>query len=453
MVHVPLRMVIGCLLPAVAVACPLAAAVTTQPVEPPQADHAALIRRLEAIESRIDVLESGRGADHITARRAAEIRAMVSDVLAEAEVRTAMLAEDLTAGWDDGFFIQSPDGDFRLELTGQIQVRFVWNRRHDPPGQDTTEGTEIRRAKIKLDGHLITPELGYTVGLAKRSRSSEFVLQSFNIRYRLSQQLTALIGRARPPLLREEQISSKRQLAVERSLVARAFRQTRTVGAMMRYRTDRVRLAVGVLDGGVGNLDPSEADPDAGVPGDDRWRASTRLEYLFTGRWKDLDDFTSFPGERPLVAIGAGLQYQWEDLFDPALNDTQLIRWTADLTVDLGGANFFVAYVGSRTDQDNDPTLNQLGVVIQGGVFIGEAWELFGRYEYGDDDMPGGLLSVVTAGFNRYFAEHALKLTADVGYGFKPVADFWASLGAGWLEDEPGESGQIVVRVQIQLLF
>ncbi len=41
----------------------------------------------------------------------------------------------------------------------------------------------------------------------------------------------------------------------------------------------------------------------------------------------------------------------------------------------------------------------------------------------------------------------------DVGYGFNPVDDFWSSRRAGWLTDDPGESGQIVLRLQMQVLF
>ena len=62
-------------------------------------------------------------------------------------------------------------------------------------------------------------------------------------------------------------------------------------------------------------------------------------------------------------------------------------------------------------------------------------------------------LSVITVGVNWFIAREAIKLTADLGYGFKEVGEFWEDSGAGWLEDRPGENGQVVLRSQFQLLF
>ena len=55
--------------------------------------------------------------------------------------------------------------------------------------------------------------------------------------------------------------------------------------------------------------------------------------------------------------------------------------------------------------------------------------------------------------FDYYLREHALKATLDVGYGLEPVDDFWTSRGAGWEDDRAGEDGQVVTRLQFQLLF
>ncbi|MEE8459988.1 MAG: porin, partial [Phycisphaerales bacterium] len=268
------------------------------PDGPAQTQHDQLTQRLDRIEAGLQRLEAGKTDHWLSRRRADEIRGLVSDVLADADTRTGLKDTDLTGGWDDGFFVQSDDGNFRLEVSGQLQLRWVWNRRRKSNGTlDTRASFEVRRAKIKLDGHLISPDLGYTIGLA-HSPARGFVLQSFNVRYRVSDTLLLLVGRARPPLLREEQMSSKRQLATERSLVSKSFAQTRTVGLMLRYRDDLFRVSAGIMDASITNPDPSvPLDELLGqlAPGD-RWRASTRAEVLLTGRWKELDDFSSFPG-------------------------------------------------------------------------------------------------------------------------------------------------------------
>ena len=418
------------------------------------ADRGQLSRRLDALESRLQRLESRPQRDGLTVRRAEEVRALVADVLADADTRASLQDGGPTAGWDDEFFIQSADGNFRLEISGQLQVRHVWNRRQRP--SDTAlnrAGFEVRRAKIKLDGHLLTPDLQFTVGTAHNTSAGTFLLQSFNVRYRLSDELTVLAGRARPPLLREEEVSSKRQLAVERSLVARTFRQTRTLGVMLRYRTERLRVSTGFMDASVIRADDPDDPGFVAGPEDDRWRASGRAEVLLAGRWKDLSDYTSFPDDDPALMLGAGILFQDEEKIDPAENDTELLRWSADVSVELGGANAFVAIVGNRVAEETMPTLDQLGFVVQGGYFLTEHWELFARYEWGDADGLAQDLSVITVGFNRYIAQHTLKWTADIGYGLNPVDDFWSSRGAGYLDDRPGEDGQVVVRVQLQMLF
>ncbi len=94
-----------------------------------QAEHDQLARRLDRIEAALQRLEANETDHWLTRRRADEIRALVSDVLADADTRTALKDTGLTGGWDDGFFLQSADGNFRLEVSGQVQTRYVWNRR------------------------------------------------------------------------------------------------------------------------------------------------------------------------------------------------------------------------------------------------------------------------------------------------------------------------------------
>ncbi|MHC4993022.1 MAG: hypothetical protein ACYTGC_18770, partial [Planctomycetota bacterium] len=125
------------------------------------------------------------------------------------------------------------------------------------------------------------------------------------------------------------------------------------------------------------------------------------------------------------------------------------------------GANLYAAYVMNSLDEAD---FDQWGVVIQGGWFlVPDEWELFARYEFGDDDgaaeaASGGAttedsLSIVTLGFNRYWAKHGLKWTTDFGFAFDEVTSSWDSSGAGWREDDPDEDGQFVIRSQFQLLF
>jgi len=53
-----------------------------------------------------------------------ETRALVAEMLADAETRSSLLQNSATAGHDGKFFLASPDGNFRLNIGGQIQFRY-----------------------------------------------------------------------------------------------------------------------------------------------------------------------------------------------------------------------------------------------------------------------------------------------------------------------------------------
>ncbi len=257
----------------------------------------------------------------------------------------------------------------------------------------------------------------------------------------ITKDLSLRIGRFRPPLLREESVSSKRQLAAERSVIATAFRQDRTGAAELVYENKKFRFRGGVFQFTEDLFD------------DEAWFVNARGEMLLKGKWNKLRDFTSFPGKKPVVAVGAGILYGNEDRDDAVAIDRELLRWTADVSVELGGANAFVGIIGNHIDDEGLPSIDQYGVVVQGGFFLFKGLELFTRYEHGDDGSAAPNLQTITGGFNAYFNEHRVKLTVDVGYGLKEVTDFWSSSATGWRTDDAGQNGQIVVRGQLQVLF
>src|SRR5439155_5453186 len=53
-----------------------------------------------------------------------ETRAIVAEMLADAQTRTSLLAAG-GAGHDGQFYLASPDGSFRLNVGGQIQFRYI----------------------------------------------------------------------------------------------------------------------------------------------------------------------------------------------------------------------------------------------------------------------------------------------------------------------------------------
>ncbi|MHC4828658.1 MAG: hypothetical protein ACYTEY_19075, partial [Planctomycetota bacterium] len=143
------------------------------------ARNAELIEALRAevaeLRSTVAEMRAEQSDDWLTEQRADEIRGLVHDVLADADTRASLMQDGLTAGWDGNFFLQSADGNWRLRLRGQVQVRYVWNVQDDAlDGDDNEYGFEVRRAKIKFDGNIIDPTWQYVINLAADHDDRQF---------------------------------------------------------------------------------------------------------------------------------------------------------------------------------------------------------------------------------------------------------------------------------------
>ncbi len=87
----------------------------------------ALKAQNEHQAGEIQQLRTDRGEQWLTEQRAEQIRGVVSDVLADTATRSSLQASGAVAGYDKAFFIASADGNFKLHIRGQLQVRFAFN--------------------------------------------------------------------------------------------------------------------------------------------------------------------------------------------------------------------------------------------------------------------------------------------------------------------------------------
>lgn len=430
--------------------------------------EAELQARVEQLESAVKDLSSRVGEDWLTETRADEIRSLVADVLADAETRASLLQGGPTAGHDGHFYIASADGNYRLNLEGQLQVRFGYNHRDNNADEDRM-GFEVRRAKLTFTGHVVDPTWQYTLTGAFSRKTLEFLtsaeldedeietssdeitgpfeLEDAYIEKDLGNGWSIRFGQFKMPFMREELVSSKRQLAVDRSMVNEMFNQDRSQGVQIGYKSEMFRAAGMYSDGfRMPNSPFLSLDTEYAFTG--------RGEVLLAGNWKQFDDFTSWKSDDFGAMVGFAAHFERGEFGDSS-TEADLFTWTLDASIEFGGANLYGAIVGKHLDpNDGTPTWDQYGIVIQGGFFFTDDWEAFARYEWGDSDMAGAEdLSVFTIGVNRYFQKHNLKWTTDIGFGINEVSSTWASSGVGWRSDATDEDGQIVIRSQFQLLF
>lgn len=408
---------------------------------------------IAALKAELAELRGQTGDNWLTEQRASEIRGLVQDVLADADTRSSLQGSGMTAGWDRGFFLASPDGNYRLRVQGQIQFRYAMNFRDSDDSIDsTTHGFENRRTKLNFSGNVIDRTWKYRVQGAFNRSGGDFGLEDAWIQKDFENGFYIRAGQFKPPVLREELISSGRQLAVERSLLNERFNQDFSQGVEVGWEGDWIRGQFMFHDG-TGNRNT------AALSSTSEWAFSARAEVLLGSTdWKQFDDFTSWSGESFGVLVGAAINWERSEFGlsgTPAGGKVAPLTLTVDAQIEFGGANLYGAFVYRDTDTEGSGSQDQIGFVIQGGVFIiPDEVELFARYEWGDPDSSAeDDLSVATVGVNWYWAKHAAKWTTDVGLSFNEVSSGWASSGANWLADAPGGDDQFVIRSQVQLLF
>jgi hypothetical protein len=422
--------------------------------------------RVAQMEAELAKLKSQEGSTWLNEQRAGEIRALVQDVLADADTRASLLQGGGTAGWDNNFYLASADGNNRLNIGGQLQVRYIYNFQDD--GDDDSEsgidsnrsGFENTRTKLVFWGHVFNPSWTYKVEGDFNSRASSdssggaLGLEDAWINYDYGNGWGIKVGQYRLPFLREELVHSAHQLAVERSLVNDTFTAGISQGLMIHGDWDQFRFSATFSDGLGGANTPALAY-------DTEWAFTGRGEIMFAGTWDQFNDFTSWRGEEFGLMVGAAAHYQDMEYGTPAGPEVTTLGLTADVSIEFGGANLYGAFVYTDFDDDAALDFNPWGAIVQGGFFLTDDWELFGRFEWADsDDATSEDLMIATIGVNKYWNKHGLKWTTDVGYGFDAVESFWVSGSgngaerAGWRADASDEEdGQFVIRTQLQLLF
>lgn len=478
------------------------------------ASNAELAEKVARLEEH-----AARDGTWLTEERAREIRAIVSDVLADSSVRSSLLADGSTAGWDKskGFHLASADGAYTMSIHGEIQVRFNQNHRDigtapaaaGSPSEltdDDTHGFELRRTRFDFSGNLIDPSWSYLIRFAANrtaTSGSNGYLEDAWVQKKLDGGFALKVGQFKAPFMREELQSAFGQETVERSLVNGVFTAARTQGVSLIWSDDNLRFEVMYSDAlqasatapyalSGSNAVALNAGASQGIANSVNTGFSTNpSDYAFAGRaewkpegeWAQFKDAQSFVGEQRGVLVGVAGYAQAFPLLPGATTATPESIWaaTTDLTIEFGGASFFVAGVYRGVElQDpqavrgggTEDSLGQWGAVVQGGLFATDNTELFCRYEVGNTDTDqfrteatstlatGEENSIVTLGVNWWpegYKVRNIKLSADFGYAFTPIIDF-AGNGAAYLVDYTaanGDSndGQFVFRSQLQFTF
>lgn len=461
-----------------------------------EAPAADLSSEVAALKTRIAELEGKQGKAWMNEQRAEEVKALVRDVLADADTRASLAASGMTAGHNGKhFFLASEDGMFTMNISGILQVRYTANLRKSPDDsvsddpdtdedetaantQDETEnGFGIRRAKLQFDGTIGSPKFMYKLRLSADRNEGTVAADIATIGYQLADNLTVSGGRYKNAFTREEVVSDSKGMAAERSVSNAIFSSGYVEGIIAEWKpTDMVRVIAGVNDGfrsgnveGGSNSLFTNGAGAADFNGDGTDIAATgRVEVLLMGDWKQGEDFTHWSNDPTYLMVGAAAHWENGESVDGSAPGAKanLLAWTADASFKTAGWSIFGSASGLNTSRNAD-VAGSTGDQFAAYAFLGQVSynindkiEPFARYEYitvDNDAVGGAYLNVITAGANYYFIKHNAKFTLDVVWALDPVTSANTAgqslSGLGLLTDDSDKENQIAIRAQFQLLF
>lgn len=396
-----------------------------------------------------------------------ETRALIAEVMADAETRSSLLQPAGGAGYDGKFFLASGDGLFRLNIGGQMQFRYTANFRDEDDAvndDDFESGFSDPRTRIVFDGHVHDPRLFYRVMLDFRPSGGDSFLQDAWVGYRFEKGLTLRWGQGITYFQREWNMGDFKLFTVERSLQALFFGQFRSKFVDLKYQTDESPVrAIGTFSDGFrsANTEWNTAPAD--------WAVTGRVEWKFAGTWAQLENEYRSPRGSDFGAVIGGAAHLEQGPNQTNGNDQTLFAWTADVLLKGDGWNAMVAGVGYHNEDEagvSGADFDDYGVLVQGGVHVTDDVELIARYDVilpDDDRVANDPFNTVTAGFNWYLYGQAARFSF-AGMWFLDdttgtQAGNFANTGArspnspvfGVLPS--AEAGQLTLWAQFQLLF
>ncbi len=383
-----------------------------------------------------------------------------------------------------------------ISVSAVLQARYMVNLREEQTtgalgDDDTTLGFDIPRAQIRMSGQAtdsISGHLSFDFGAAEtngRNDAGTATLLNAFAAWSVNDSLTALIGQWHNPVWAEEAIDAEHGLAVERSVVNEFFNPGYTQGVALAYGSDNWKFVGAFSDGATYIGNPNAANSSFDSQGENDFGLTARLDFLVSGTWDQFGDFTSFRGSNYGLKLGAGFHYQqqgntnpsdgtWGALGGVAWDEFNITLWTIDAMVQGDGWNVFAAYVGHMLDitptSGSLPELVNQGFVLQGGFYVSDQVELFGRYDgiFLDSEISSlagteeDSFHYGTFGVNYYLVpeSHAAKFTADIVYSFTNTdtldalgptdGAFNGSSTTGLLGASDGEA---LLRAQMTLVF
>lgn len=344
-------------------------------------------------------------------------------------------------GWE----FRTPNNNFSTALRFRMQNRADFFHRPDPPPgeSDWDHEMQVRRMRLRLNGHVVDPRLRYLVQLSFSRRDQDWdssqqpnVLRDAMITFDATPDLQFGFGQGKLPGNRQRVVSSGDLQFVDRSIVNAAFNVDRDFGFQGQYRLrleEQIVLFKGAVTSGEGR--------NMNTASDGRLATTARAEWLPFGEFARQGDYfesdlafeenpklsiaygaSSFPGSsRANATVGTIFTEDGTRGGVPARTD-QTVQFFDVLGKWQG---YSVAAEWARRDASRVAINSRQGVLVgqgfnlQVGKMLTERWEVAARHSV---VLPDG----VSRGYftserdwavvNSYFLNgHRVKFQGEVG--------------------------------------
>lgn len=295
-----------------------------------------------------------------------------------------------TAGYDDGFFIQSEDEQNKLKFGGSFDAQVEYDHQE----KDTSLSPQ---AEFEFKGNVYTEDLKFK--LKFRFRPDDVDVTDYYVNYELHPWLHGRIGRWRLPYARQQMTSSERLQFGDRSIADNDLGWGREIGVAFHNNYKKPHPFTYV----VGAWHLARTDIDTLNP------ALVARLGLHNGKLKGYSE-SDLEGGKPRLGVGvAGLLD-----FDSDTHDDGHLSGTADFMLKAYGFSLQAAmYLAYQQETDTfEPEFNQLGTYVQGGYVIAGHVEPTARYAMRNSDAE--FREEATFGLNTFIFGHDLKWQNDV---------------------------------------
>lgn len=341
---------------------------------------------------------------------------------------------------------------FRLKPSFRFQTRFETSG--DVLGSEKWESHFlIRRARLKFDGFLLTPNFIYKIELGfspndikatsdfKEAGGAAKVILDAVVKWRFQKNLTLWVGQAKLPGNRQRLVSSQASQLVDRSQLNSIFNIDRDIGVQLHGKFNAGQVVVKPI------VAFSKGDGRNIVAKNIGGFSYTgKVELLPFGEFANKGDYSEADLERepkPRLALAASANYNHgasrhhqtgNFLLDTAgeYMTNNVLTVFADAMFKYQGFSFLAEYAYKKTHLKaaqslsvTDSTIVSVsgqsyftgqGVSVQAGYLFKHNWELVARYTTVIPDWEKSFTqsSEYTLGVSKYVVGHKLKVQTDV---------------------------------------